>query len=39
MNVGLQQSQPNLAQCVVNISLRDAAVTPEILEYVLKLVG
>ena len=39
MNVGLQQSQANLTKSVVNISLRDAAMTPEVLEDVLKLVG
>ena len=39
MNVGFQQGQPNLPQSVVNVSLRDGAMTPEVLEDVLKFVG
>ena len=39
MNVGFQQGQPNLTESVVNISLRDSAMTPEVLEDVLKFIG
>src|ERR1700719_259787 len=39
MNVSFQQGQPNLSESVVNISLRDSAMTPEVLEDVLKFVG
>ena len=39
MNVRFQQSQANLPERIIDVSLRDGAMAPEVLEYVLKLVG
>jgi hypothetical protein len=39
MNVGFQQGQPNLTESIIDISLRDTAMTPEVLEDVLKFIG
>jgi hypothetical protein len=39
MNVRFQQSQTNLPERIIDVSLRDGAMAPEVLEYVLKLVG
>ena len=38
MYVGFQQSQANLPQSVVNVCLRDGAMTPKVLEDVLELI-
>ena len=38
VNVGFQQCQPNLAQRVIDVALRDRAMTPEVFKNILKLI-
>ena len=38
VNVGFEQRQSYLAQCIIDVALRDRAMTPEVFENILKFI-